>query len=1224
MSLALILDKMSSRDKDFRYMATSDLLGELQKDTFKMDNESERKLCHMIITLLSDAAGDVQGLAVKCLPLLVRKVQTSNVEEIVDKLFQMVKAGKEEERDISTIGLKTVLAEVPQSAAGTTVHGLTPRLLDGISSASMEVTICCLEILHDVLTHFPSLVTTELPAIKSKLLPELASPRAAVRKRAVTCVGVLCGGLSEALYSEVIDHLISQIEAGAAKGSDSTVTTYTQALSALARGSGFRLGSHLPRIVPLVLKCASAARGRATAESGTEVAEHCLHACEALVTRCPAEITPFVSQLLQLGLEYVKHDPNYADEDEGDAMDEEEGDEDDDEGEYSDDDDTSWKVRRAAAKLLAALLHAKPEAAHSIFPQLCPVLLSRFVEREDSVKADIFATARLLVQSAAAPIAAEKALPLLKAELSKIIGALKRQLNNRSVKTRSGVFVLLRELASALPGGLSEHVAALLPAVDKALRDKTASSALRMEVLGFLRLVLDSHPPDVLKAFLKPITPPVLACVADRYYKICAEALRVCASIVVALRPTPPTPSLLPLGEYVPAIYEAVALRLGALDQDQEVKEASIITMGTLVARVGDALGAKLEEALPVMLERLRNEITRLTAVRAFEQIVASELPLALKEMVPPLLGELLGYLKKSNRSLRHASLLALNALVLGHASTLSNVQKREIIVEIAPIVSDKDLQLTASALGLCIALVEADSKTLGPLLSANILPPVLVLLTSPLLQGAAVAKMQALLRTVVQLNAPTLTFDSILSKLLSVESNGSDGGITSKQTLSSIALCVAALCEGAGLKQRQVSVQQFMSQMSGGELNTQLLALHCLGQIGRQLDLSAQQATLLPALTATFDAPAEELKTAGAFALGCIASGSVPIYLPLLIARIGDASKQAHHYLLLHALKELILSAKGEALQPHVQAILPLLFAQAEKSPEEAVRTVVAECLGKLLAAAPEAVLPSLHERLSHKAAPMRAIAVQAVRFAIVDAPSPLDSVLPSKIADFLQPLADTDLKVRHAALLSLACVAHNQPQYVGECLPELLPLLYEETNKRAELVHQVDLGPFKHTIDDGLELRKAAFECMDTLLDSCQEKLELRAFVGRLAAGLVDDYDIKMLCHLVLCKMAVRPGASAALLSMLDTLCEPLRKTIGATLKENAVNQEVERHDELVRSGLRVSYLLAKISGAESCLKFDEYVRTTLKQGRLAQRYEAIIAEVDGADDMSDPMVM
>ena len=49
----------------------------------------------------------------------------------------------------------------------------------------------------------------------------------------------------------------------------------------------------------------------------------------------------------------------------------------------------------------------------------------------------------------------------------------------------------------------------------------------------------------------------------------------------------------------------------------------------------------------------------------------------------------------------------------------------------------------------------------------------------------------------------------------------------------------------------------------------------------------------------------------------------------------------------------------------------------------------------------------------------------------------------------------------MRHGALLALRCVAHNKPTGVRDALPELLPLLYEQTKKRPELVHQVELGP-------------------------------------------------------------------------------------------------------------------------------------------------------------------
>lgn len=40
-------------------------------------------------------------------------------------------------------------------------------------------------------------------------------------------------------------------------------------------------------------------------------------------------------------------------------------------------------------------------------------------------------------------------------------------------------------------------------------------------------------------------------------------------------------------------------------------------------------------------------------------------------------------------------------------------------------------------------------------------------------------------------------------------------------------------------------------------------------------------------------------------------------------------------------------------------------------------------------------------------------------------------------------------------------------------------------------ELIREVDLGPFKHKVDDGLEIRKASYECMYTLLDSCLDRI-------------------------------------------------------------------------------------------------------------------------------------
>ena len=58
---------MTSTDKDFRFMATNDLMTELQKDSIKLDDDSERKVVKMLLKLLEDKNGEVQNLAVRYL-----------------------------------------------------------------------------------------------------------------------------------------------------------------------------------------------------------------------------------------------------------------------------------------------------------------------------------------------------------------------------------------------------------------------------------------------------------------------------------------------------------------------------------------------------------------------------------------------------------------------------------------------------------------------------------------------------------------------------------------------------------------------------------------------------------------------------------------------------------------------------------------------------------------------------------------------------------------------------------------------------------------------------------------------------------------------------------------------------------------------------------------------------------------------------------------------------
>ncbi|XP_024967056.1 cullin-associated NEDD8-dissociated protein 1 isoform X4 [Cynara cardunculus var. scolymus] len=1005
-SIPGILEKMTGKDKDYRYMATSDLLNELNKEGFKLDNDLELRLSNIVLQQLDDAAGDVSGLAVKCLAPLVKKIHEAQVLEMTDKLCDKLLNGKDQHRDIASIALKTIFSEVPTSSVAQSVLiSVSPKLIGGITNPAMKTDIkCeCLDILSDILHKFGNLMTSDHEVLLGALLPQLSSNQASVRKKTVSCIASLASSLSDDLLAKATIAVVRLLQN---KGTKPEMTrTNIQMIGALSRAVGYRFGPHLGDTVPILIQyCMNAS------ENDEELREYSLQALESFLLRCPRDIFSYCNEILQLTLEYLSYDPNFTDNMEEDTDDEihDEDDDDDSANEYTDDEDVSWKVRRAAAKCLAALIVSRPEMLSNLYDEACPKLIDRFKEREENVKMDVFNTFIELLRQTGnvtkGQIDIDKLSPRwsLKQEVPKVVKSINRQLREKSIKTKIGAFSVLKELVVVLPDCLADHIGSLIPGIEKALCEKSSTSNLKIEALIFTRLVLASHSPAVFHPYIKAISAPVLSAVGERYYKVTAEALRVCGELVRVVRPNIKV-SDFDFKPYVHPIYNAIMSRLTNQDQDQEVKECAISCMGLLVSTFGDHLTADLPACLPVLVDRMGNEITRLTAVKA-----------------------------------------------------------------------------------------------------------------------------------------------------------------------------------------------------------KQHLALLCLGEIGRRKDLSSH-AHIENIVIESFQSPFEEIKSAASYALGNIAVGNLPKYLPFILNQIDNQQKK--QYLLLHSLKEVIVRQsvdKAEFQDSSVEKILNLLFNHCE-SEEEGVRNVVAECLGKIALIKPSKLVPALKERTTSPAAFTRATVVVAVKYSIVERPEKIDSVLYPEISSFLMLIKDQDRHVRRAAVLALSIAGHNKPNLIKSLLPELLPLLYDQTVIKKELIRTVDLGPFKHTVDDGLELRKAAFECVDTLLDNCLDQLNPSSFiVPYLKSGLDDHYDVKMPCHLILSKLADK--CPSAVLAVLDSLVDPLQKTVNFKPKQDAVKQEVDRNEDMIRSALRAVASLNRISGGDCSHKFKNLMAEIAKSQSLWEKYCSI----------------
>ena len=170
-----------------------------------------------------------------------------------------------------------------------------------------------------------------------------------------------------------------------------------------------------------------------------------------------------------------------------------------------------------------------------------------------------------------------------------------------------------------------------------------------------------------------------------------------------------------------------------------------------------------------------------------------------------------------------------------------------------------------------------------------------------------------------------------------------------------------------------------------------------------------------------------------------------------------------------------------------------------------------------------------------------------------------------------------------------------------------QVFPVIHQTAELKMERV--VDLGPFKHKVDDALPLRKAAFACMDTILDTLLAQVDIPAFIPFLCLGLKDQDDVQMLCHQILAKLCTEDPGSV--LSALDAVLEPLDKTVNKKVKDSQVGTQVERANDLIRSGVRAVDAVSRVPDIDKNRKFQEFWLRIQKKEKIATMLDVIRKE-------------
>lgn len=370
-----------------------------------------------------------------------------------------------------------------------------------------------------------------------------------------------------------------------------------------------------------------------------------------------------------------------------------------------------------------------------------------------------------------------------------------------------------------------------------------------------------------------------------------------------------------------------------------------------------------------------------------------------------------------------------------------------------------------------------------------------------------------------------------------------------------------------------------------------QVIGVLCLGELGKLVDLSTES-NVLNIIQGLFESDSEDVRKAASISLGNISVGNPQFFLDKVFALV-DKSQDQQKYLFLNTIREIIMH-DSKCLEMYVDQLLDLLMSQTTNE-DESIRSIVAESLGRLFVVYSEDLIGTIEDGLTKGSLTMKATLAKSIKYAASKHTSQL--ALQSAAFELLKLRVETDPDIKKNALESLTTIVHNDFDLIKKEVEVFEAFAHQETSVRKELIEDVDLGPFKHKVDKGLPMRKAAFQLLEELFDKASDHVDVSKIVQAVVlSGLSDSNEDSVVLNLhILAKLTQRSGA--VVLSQIESIVLAFEKLFQQNLK---LVQTKERSANIVRAVVRVVHLINSSEELQEtpAPKFENLVQVTVLQ--------------------------